>query len=75
MENLKALDNRRRNRQKIVMLSEFVKFDVQTEGLGEFWGVAPDYHDRRSRDPMSAEELEEILMTILDPRIKLNKGD
>jgi hypothetical protein len=41
------------------MPSEFVKFDVQTEGLGEFWGVAPDYHDRRSRDPMSAEELKD----------------
>ena len=48
------------------MAGEVVKFDVQTEGLGEFWGVAPSYHERRSRDPLSADELLEIILTIID---------
>lgn len=56
------------------MPDEFVKFDVQTEGLGEFWGVAPDYHERRSRDPMSADELKEILLTIIDENGKDANG-
>jgi hypothetical protein len=64
--NRKALDNLQMNRQKRIMVAEEVKFDIQTEGLGEFWGVAPSYRDRRSRDPMSADELLEIILTILD---------
>jgi len=55
-----------RERAEIGLVSEVVKFDIQTEGLGEFWGVAPNYHERRSRDPMSADELLEIILTILD---------
>ncbi len=74
MYNLKALDNRVRNGQKFLMPNELVKFDVQTEGLGEFWGVAPNYHERRSRDPMSAEELKDILLTIHDENGKEANG-
>ena len=55
-------------------MNEVVKFDVQTEGLGEFWGVAPNYHERRSRDPMSADELLEVILTILDENGKESNG-
>ena len=42
-----------------------LKFEVQTEGLGEFWGITPVRHERIAREPMTAGEIEEIVLSIL----------
>jgi hypothetical protein len=48
------------------MQDNSVKFEVQTEGLGEFWGVAPNYRERRDREPMTIEAITEVIQTILE---------
>ena len=51
-----------------------LKFDVQTEGLGEFWGIAPDRHERITRAPMSLEEIEAVAISILEENEQDSSG-
>jgi hypothetical protein len=48
------------------MESSEVKLSIWTEGLGEFWGIAPDQKERRQRDNMSPEELADVINAILE---------
>ena len=38
---------------------------VWTEGLGEFWGIAPELIERRQREPMTPETLANVIDNIL----------
>ncbi len=43
-----------------------LKFDIQTEGLGQFWGITPGRNERIMRDPMTVDEIRDIILSILE---------